>query len=227
MGGVHDPGGCSTAPPGACDNEPELECIAYNKNGGKGVYAVATCGHFTHSSNWHVRSKAMSSTEYEWEARASCDEGTEVVGCTCQSDDFSCLGSEISGGVCKVFTASPGKTRSTAHARCATIGGAEHPDNWRTIKSLKSGNCNSCTSTAVCNSMQGEFLTQCMCSSYMATGKTMSCNGVIQQDSNLNGQTSIQCIAQNRDGGVGVYAIARCGRISVEKIQISMPTSID
>merc|ERR1712187_675021 len=220
MGGVHDPGGCSTAPPGACDNEPELECIAYNKNGGKGVYAVATCGHFTHSSNWHVRSKPMSSTEYEWEARASCDEGTEVVGCTCQSDDFSCLGSEISGRVCKAFTAVPGKTRSTAHARCATIHGAEHPDNWKNRNGAKSASCNGCTSTAYCKAEQGEVLTQCMCKSATVAGKreAMSCNGVQQTDEDSNGQVSIQCTAQNRDGGGGVYAIARCGNMSVKML---------
>merc|ERR1712187_887161 len=105
------------------------------------------------------------STEPISETWAWCDVGTEVVGCTCQSDDFSCKGSQTSRvyavdgaqGVCRAITAEPGKTRSTAHARCATIRGAEHPDNWRNSNGAPSGNCNGCTSTAFCNSEQGEF----------------------------------------------------------------------
>jgi hypothetical protein len=170
-------------------------CVAFNRNGGAGVYAVAQCMRINGiiaatSDRWSARSGGGDDNP----TSVACPTNMTLTGCSCYSPWAACDGAKPSvvGGLETCTAYNDGGSGVYAIARCTDLGATYH--SYKT--GSKSATGDDAASSISCSS--GYSLTGCACYSPWD-----SCDGA-----RASGVDT--CTAYNKNGGNGVYAQAIC-----------------
>ena len=136
---------------------------------------------------------ALSETYNDAGSAVSCTPGQTLTGCDCYSPWAACDGAYTDNDVCYAFARGNGKG-VYAVARCVSFNNVSAPA--QSLQSEKSGSSANSSTSTTCPA--GWTLTGCSCYSPWA-----ACEGasIVGTDT---------CRADNKSGGRGVYAEARC-----------------